>query len=741
MMPTFDYQRESIERIQQQSQAWPTSTKVLPEEANAKEIALCRKLDEMYRLVLLGPNRCEAAATEHLIRYKGLYQPPRSAAYKWPRASYNRTMIDMDMKLALQLDSTTSVTVRPATDPAQELNAIAMEQMLRQIAENSTAQRVRMEADTYGGLMGTGIKMVRLKLNVEKGQEEIVIEAVDPRTISCDPNATTPENINFILRSVIMTHHEIGLVFGKDMAKRLRETDSAEGFGLSPKEGAILIREAWYFDDTLEEQAVPILPASARDHLGEANAEMQQWSNGVAITVKPHEDHKCHLESVHVPLFAQMSESLQQAQKILAEYEAMSPEEQEELKPEETEQVNAMRQTLEQFPPEKMEQLKAHIDAHAHALENPRTEKRMVPKYPHGRRTVAAHNKVLFDEPNPYPGFPFFFVAEHKVPGQIFGVSDVSYNKGLSDTANRLIDKSVDIVRHISNITIVPEGMKDKMTNAPAQYVEGEPGQYSIVPSGDLPGGMRFLLPMIINLTNNSSGNEEIAGGRRQPNIVSGAAMDRLIEGTRRRPDLKVKMMVEEDKRMYKFIAELICLRYTGVRVLRLVGDKGAILAEHLRKQEERFGKIKSMRKSRTSRKANYMAPQISYRGNYVDAHYFEVYTERLSPDIDIAIDIGMNAERSVVEDGQLALQLYGQGAIDQIELLTKLRYKNAKEIVERMGHIRNMQQQLAQMEQGLKERDNQLNQASAEIKRLQDQLFAQATRAQAKSVTQEVRQ
>ncbi len=718
MVDSLDFKRESVKKIGDLIEPFPlapTPHKTTPEEQ--------QRIDYCFRLLhdaQAGNNKVEDDATEHMLRHAGKWTPYTGSLKKWPRTRLNLTHIMVEMDVAMEQSASLKVSVKPQHDPGRELECLAMEQLLQNIAQRSDIDMQRHIAVKYGLCQGTRVFKVQLTKNPITGDEDILIRAIDPRTTVVAAEAQDDEHAPSVHQFVEMSFSQIQSMFGKEIAAQVSLNETVESPSGPAMPRSIFVLESYVQDDTLETQSVPILPDRKRNHAEEAKAENDGWQAGSndALVIDNRQDHLRHAAS-HGEVLAAATQIFQQVKQRLAaaqQAQATLGPAQEELAAMQSsgqldearameltasiEEAQAAIQAVDQIEegalrisPEMLQVLQAHIAAHNDRINNPPLEKKLVPKYPYGRITINTQHAIMVDTAHGFPRCsPLFFTPNYAVGTSLFGTSDVSYTKYINDNINRLLDKGVDIVRVQAGILRVPKGFKKQIVNEPHQMVEMESdAKMDFVQTSDLSSGFRWFLPFLLQCHDIQSGIHESTVGKRPRPVITGEALKVLAEAAQQRPNTKVELLRMGYARMFKFIAKLISTRFTGTRVIRIAGQQGQELATQI---DSYHARLKEQKRDTD------MRPAIELRGQYRDTYYFDIYPTRLSGDYDIQVDVGLDLRRTAAEDAVAAGERFKGGTMDLETYLTKIRDPDKDAILQRLGKEAQFQQAVSQLQE-----------------------------------------
>lgn len=713
-MSAFDYKRESVEKIKELTSefAAPEERKIAVDEIpNEKEREIVARCWDLWNECIKGPNRVEPNATEHLQRYEGKWNLAQPGEYRLPQNRLNRAHIVVETNASAENDTELQISVKPKQDVGKELEAAVCELLLREIDIRPQTEISKHIACKYALIMGTRILQPHWEEDPVTKMGRVSIKTLDPRLVFANPDAVDRDSLRYVVILTQMNYAGIKRDFGEAAARRCTAAQSVTSPVGQPSKGNIFMLYAYYEDDTIEEQSVPIVPDTETHHGAIARAENDELLNaGTAPVIRKEQNHALHLRE-HEGAYAELERIHAMLEQVKAQGNAALAEMEEGP---EREQAMAQRDAmlaeieertgLEQgtVTAEVLNVLRFHIEEHADLRDNPPREIRKVPKYPNGRCSVVTTTMVLYDSVNPYPEIPVIIVPNYLVPGSVFGMSEIRNTKGLHDNENRVLDKSCHVVQQFANVLLVPKGETEHIA-AGAAFQElrtDRANEYRYIEIPSLSDNAKYLADRLQLLNQEATGQFDTMVGKRPRQVISGAAIEQLNIASLRRPDLKVKYLKQGYRELYSLALKIILERYRGVHILRVAGERGKALAEMLDKLRA------DNRYDENTTPVRYLA---TMRG---DIRHFEVYAERLSGQYDIEIDIGVDTVHTNAERAELAVKLGQMGLLDQRAVLEAVKIPGREAILERTEQVKLLRAENEELKRALAEMQQQAAQA-----------------------------
>lgn len=215
-------------------------------------------------------------------------------------------------------------------------------------------------------------------------------------------------------------------------------------------------------------------------------------------------------------------------------------------------------------------------------------------KRPYGRYAVVVGDKVVYEDENPYPeiGIPFAHVKHIPVPGEFWGISDITNLRSIQVSYNKLRS---DILENTSKLSNPPLLAPLGAFKTDPDFAPGKVHYYHPALSGNaiVPLKVEPYPPQLINTLmrllqerDDVTGVSEVSRGTVPRNIRSAAAVAYMLEQDETRLYVTAReyeALIEETLRMCLVLARKF---YTYPRVIRVLGDNRSYEAKLFKAQD-----------------------------------------------------------------------------------------------------------------------------------------------------------
>jgi hypothetical protein len=325
--------------------------------------------------------------------------------------------------------------------------------------------------------------------------------------------------------------------------------------------------------------------------------------------------------------------------------------------------------------------------------ENGEPQKKFIQKlkYPTGRKIVVAGGVVLEDGPLIFEDgqFPFVKLTNYILPREFWGVGDVENLDSPQKTINKIISFTLDIMTLMGNpIWIVDDAAgidTDNIFNKPGLIIEKAAGTEVRRESGvELPGYVLPLLDRYRRYFDGISGQTDLSRGVEPGNVTAASAIEDLQQAQQTRLRQKTRNIDAFLQDFGKLYVSRVFQFYSVPRIVRVTGDTNAdqyfyFHVEKLEGQDEQGNPI-------TRRFAN------------ITSHDGEAKRIEIIGDFDIRVSTGSTLPFAKEAKGQMSLNLFKMGIIDEEEVLKSLDYPNYEAVLQRV-HMKKAQAQQQQLQ------------------------------------------
>lgn len=317
-------------------------------------------------------------------------------------------------------------------------------------------------------------------------------------------------------------------------------------------------------------------------------------------------------------------------------------------------------------------------------------EKRL--KYPNGRKVVTAGGVLLEDGPFEYEDgkIPMARLTNYILPREFYGISELEQLKGPQKIFNKLISFALDVLTLMGNpIWIVDSNSDvdtDNLINKAGLVVEKSAGSEVRREEGvQLQPYVLQLIDRMRDWFDGISGQTDVSRGATPNQVTAASAISSLQEAAQTRIRLKARNMDAFLQDMGQMWLSRT-LQYRDVpTIVRITGNQEAAryFQFHIETVKDENGQVMTNERGAPQRRAivrRFNQDPETGVGGYAEAEQIEIKGE-----LDVSVSTGSTLPFMKAQKSQDALNLFGQGLIDQEEVLKTMDWPNYQSVMTRM--------------------------------------------------------
>ncbi|MEW6203332.1 MAG: hypothetical protein AB1546_15240 [bacterium] len=196
-----------------------------------------------------------------------------------------------------------------------------------------------------------------------------------------------------------------------------------------------------------------------------------------------------------------------------------------------------------------------------------------------GRLIVFAGSRILRDEPNPYPWFPFVKFTANPIPGSFWGKPDVRDLAPVQEIADMVMQQILANMKIVGNAKVIYEEGSlvdpDALSNLVGEMVRvTNLGGVRFIPAQPAAADGYAIYDRMLILADEISGIHDVSEGRRPVNVISGKAVINLQEGTNRKFRPSARFFEGFLKKAAEKILYLMLQHYKKGRIYRFGNER-----------------------------------------------------------------------------------------------------------------------------------------------------------------------
>jgi hypothetical protein len=333
-------------------------------------------------------------------------------------------------------------------------------------------------------------------------------------------------------------------------------------------------------------------------------------------------------------------------------------------------------------------------------------EKRL--KYPNGRKIVIAGGVLLDDGPmqNEDGKIPYSRLTNYILPREFYGISDIEQLKGPQRIFNKLISFAMDVLTLMGNpIWIVDSNSDvdtDNLINKAGLVVEKNAGSEVRREEGvQLQPYVLQLIDRMRDWFDGLSGQTDVSRGANPSGVTAAGAIATLQEAAQTRVRLKARNLDAHLQDLGQMWLSNTLQYRTAPEIIRISGNQEAarFFQFHVESVKDELGQDMLNERGEPMRRAvvrNYNTDPMTGQGGFGDAEQIDI-----KGNLDVSVSTGSTLPFMKAQKHQDALNLFGQGLIDQEEVLKTMDWPNYKAVMARMDE-KAMQQAQMQQDQAM---------------------------------------
>ena len=301
------------------------------------------------------------------------------------------------------------------------------------------------------------------------------------------------------------------------------------------------------------------------------------------------------------------------------------------------------------------------------AKDFPETEPRETsPKWVH--KAVIAGGVLLEHRTYAYPWFPFVMEWVYPSDESIYCYGD-AYDIMLPQLIiNKLNEISIEGAALLSKGSWLTEEGNIRNKNQFQKYATMggailpvvDVGRTTRIPGGNVPGSVFAHYRQELQAMETISGRFDVSQGRAPRNVQAASAIALLLQQAGGRVRQRARAVSSFAEQIVRKLVDLVSANYDQERLIRIIGDEGEVSWEHMSGKDLFKTKV-------------WFNPLTG-----------EEVLEEYVPDVDVIVTAGTDTPTSKAYYGELSMQLFQAGVIDEIALLDTLQYPQWREVLAR---------------------------------------------------------
>ncbi len=314
-------------------------------------------------------------------------------------------------------------------------------------------------------------------------------------------------------------------------------------------------------------------------------------------------------------------------------------------------------------------------------------------KYPRGRKVVKINNYIFEDCELEYDHleFPYQRCVNYILPREFFGISEIDNTKGPQQTFNKLINFSLDVLQLMGNpiwkVPVEANIETRKLIDQPGlivEYANGAAPQRE--PGVELQPYVLQLIDRMEKYFNDVAGTQDVTRGINPSGVTANAAIENLLDQAQKRVKQKMRNMDSYLKSFGRQWLSLCFQYYDTPRVIRLTNNQGAAkyFKFHVDTRPAMDETGQPVLDAAGQPKMTKFAVINSY--NNTNEHFQNEPNEyEIRGEFDIKVNTISGLPFTKAEMKQDVLDLFDRKIVDAQEVLKRLDYPNAEQILQRM--------------------------------------------------------
>lgn len=331
-------------------------------------------------------------------------------------------------------------------------------------------------------------------------------------------------------------------------------------------------------------------------------------------------------------------------------------------------------------------------------------------KYPKGRKVVKINNYIFEDGPLPYDHmeFPYQRLVNYVLPREFFGISEVDNTKGPQQTFNKLVNFALDTLQLMGNpiwkVPVAANVNTRKLINQPGLIIEYSGDQEPKREEGvALQPYVLQLIDRMEKYFNDVAGTQDVTRGVNPTGVTANSAIENLLEQAQKRVKQKMRNLDSYLKSFGRQWLSLCFQFYTAPRIIRLTNNQGATkyFRFHIENRPMQNDDGSPLMGIDGEPKTKKYAVVVNYDQN-TQQPMNQVNEYEIRGEFDVKVNTISGLAFSKAENKADLMDLFDRQIIDGEEVLKRLDYPNAEQVLIRMKQAAQEQASMAaQSKQG----------------------------------------
>lgn len=309
-------------------------------------------------------------------------------------------------------------------------------------------------------------------------------------------------------------------------------------------------------------------------------------------------------------------------------------------------------------------------------------------KYPRGRKVVKIGKYIFEDGPLEYDDleFPFHRYVNSVLSREFYGIDELENLKGPQMVFNKMVNFALDVLMLMGNpvwMNPIESGVDSRLlTNEPGLVVEhNRDAPPSRAEGVQLQPWVFQLIDRMEKWFNDTAGDQDVTRGINPTGVTANAAIENLLDAAQKRVKQKIRNL---DNMMRAFGRQWVsrCMQfYTAPQIFRLTDKEGVdkYFKFHIDERD-------ALDAEGLPYKAKFAVKRDFYKNDFGQMVPEDTANEyEIRGELDVRVNTISGLPFSKAENESKVFNLFDRQIIDAQEVLKRLEYPNADQILQRM--------------------------------------------------------
>lgn len=317
-------------------------------------------------------------------------------------------------------------------------------------------------------------------------------------------------------------------------------------------------------------------------------------------------------------------------------------------------------------------------------------------KYPRGRKVVKIGKFIMEDTELEYNDlqFPFQRYVNAVLPREFYGIDELENLKGPQAVFNKMVNFALDVLMLMGNpvwMNPIESGVESHLlTNEPGLVVEHNKDAPPTRAEGvQLQPWVFQLIDRMEKWFNDTAGDQDVTRGINPTGVTANAAIENLLEAAQKRVKQKIRNLDNMMRAFGRQYVSRVMQYYTAPQIFRLTGKDGAnqYFKFHIEEKPEKGPDgLPVTLPDGSPKMAKFAVKRKFYKndfGQLVPENQADEY--QIRGELDVRVNTISGLAFSKAENKNDVLNLFDRQIVDAQEVLRRLEYPNADQILQRM--------------------------------------------------------